>query len=370
VKVEELQAEVAKALNFDPPLDRFVLLTTGPNDARLKEAAARLSKQHRLNGLFEVQVHGWDWVEAKLSDHMDLAIDYGLIAVVAAGDTPRQTASRIAQQIGGRLLAAVHLMNKGRRVEDIFTLQSLSHHLGLPDWRRLEQISEGRSDADTAELTSIADGLGLSRPWLLEGKGAPFVVDLEGYHDATGQYDAIRRMKPQRIVFVRERGEPNDSIVVAQLDDARWFTFRFYHPSGPNVGGTGRQQLFEYCCLMRRVYRKLERKSSGRCFGRHLDSTDFLHLLEGEVYPGTLLNRYQNDHWWDDFAELAEHRVRGDSFDCVALREAIHIARGVLIDFQERASRDGRVRRFLSSIGFPATEATSAADYNLDVGIR
>src|SRR5258708_18821612 len=70
VTAKELKGEVAKAKTFRPALDKFVLLTLGPNDSRLKEAAAKLTEKHQREGLFEVHFHGWDWIEARLSEHM------------------------------------------------------------------------------------------------------------------------------------------------------------------------------------------------------------------------------------------------------------------------------------------------------------
>lgn len=60
---KELREEAAKARSFYPKLDVFVVLTTGPNDTQLKKAAAEISERHARDGSFEVQVHGWDWLE-------------------------------------------------------------------------------------------------------------------------------------------------------------------------------------------------------------------------------------------------------------------------------------------------------------------
>ena len=61
----ELAKEVAAALEFTPPLSKFVLATTGPRDAGIQELARVLTTQHRGRGLFEVEVWCWDdiWIE-------------------------------------------------------------------------------------------------------------------------------------------------------------------------------------------------------------------------------------------------------------------------------------------------------------------
>jgi hypothetical protein len=77
-----------------PKLDVFVLVTTGPNDANLKRAAAKLNAEQKRRGGFRIEVHGWDWIEGKLKEHVDLAAQYGLIAVIEEV-APR---SKVAQQ--------------------------------------------------------------------------------------------------------------------------------------------------------------------------------------------------------------------------------------------------------------------------------
>lgn len=69
VTAAELQDEVAKAKAFEPPLTRFVLATTAPNDATLQKVARQLTSQHFLDGLFSVEVWGWDVLESRLAEH-------------------------------------------------------------------------------------------------------------------------------------------------------------------------------------------------------------------------------------------------------------------------------------------------------------
>jgi hypothetical protein len=261
------------------------------------------------------------------------------------------------------------MMNQNRSVDERFTLQSLSRNLEMPDWLRLEQITEGKADAGTAEIAAIADGLGLSSKWLLEGKGEPFYIERQD-SGADDQFEFIKQRVPLRVIFVRNRDEPNESSVVIQLSEARWSTFGYYHPAGPNVGATGRRQLFEYVCLMRQIYRhlQLDLASSCWCYGKHLNKAEYYGLIRGEIYPGSLLTYFPNDHWWDDFAEMADHRVKGEEPHNVALRKAIHIARGVLNDFQRSAQEVSHIREMLISVGLPAKVTAPAENYDLDAG--
>ena len=366
---KELREEVAKARSFYPKLDVFVVLTTGPNDVRLKKAAAEISERHARDGSFEVQVHGWDWLEGRLSEHADLAIRYGLIAVANLGFHHATTASTIAKQIGSRFATAVELMNDRRSVNERFTLQSISKHLGFPDWRKLEAITEGRSDVSASELINVARALGISEQWLLEGKQTPFLVDPEDYRGAEEQFDSIQRLNPRRIIFVRQSEEDFESIVAAEIDDFRWVTFHWDHPTSSHVGGTGKYQLLEYCCLIRRLYRTFDYPGACTLHGKHLEKADFMRLWEGDVYPGTLLHWGHNDHWWIDFAELAKERVEGTSESARELREAIRIARVELANHQGPSERNGWIRTQLDDAGITDNEQKPAARYPLDFGL-
>jgi tetratricopeptide (TPR) repeat protein len=67
-----LLAEVEKAKTFKPPLEVFVVATSGPNDVKLQKVARELSQAHAACGLFEVRVQGWDTLKQRISDHPDL----------------------------------------------------------------------------------------------------------------------------------------------------------------------------------------------------------------------------------------------------------------------------------------------------------
>lgn len=323
----ELLHEVAQARTLVPPIDAFVLLTTGPNDTKLKQVAAELSQAH-AEGLFSVEFHGWDWIEALLDQHVDLAVRYGLVAVVHPADPV--PSSRIAAEIGVRLANAVTLMNAGRDPESAFTFPGLARYAGHADWRRLEQIVEGRGDADEVELLALSEALGLNAGWLIEGKGTPFGIDNHiGHRRVEEIFDAIVAMEPQRIVFVRQRegGEGHhDAFIAVERDDVRWYVFRDTHPACDRVGGGGSHDLFALCRLMRRFDHE-DVAARVLCHGRHLDSPLFEQVLEGEVYPGAILSVYRHDRWWEGFAALRTDWLEGEEVHWVRLRNAVAIVK-------------------------------------------
>jgi hypothetical protein len=234
-------------------------------------------------------------------------------------------------------------MNSALEGDDRFTLQGLARHAGHKDWRRLEQIVDGSADADEAELTELADALGLNFEWLLEGKGAPFCTDADTFRpEVEDVYRDIMALNPEQIVLVRQREGGyghHDAFIVVKRDAVRWHVFRDTHPACNRVGGTGARQLFDMC----RLFRKLDRadfEDRVPCYGRHLDSPVFEHLLEGEIYPGSVLRYLRNDQWWQAFSALRSDWVGGDAPHQSSLREAIHIVRHQLKRARDAAGRN------------------------------
>lgn len=338
----EMRAEVLKATRFQPALDRFILLTTGPNDTNLKRLARELSDDPQLG--FEVEFFGWDWIEAQLSRHVELASTYGLIAVASATSS-HVGHSPIAAEIGERLQTAILLMNEMRSDGDRFSLQSLSRNMGQRDWRRLEGIVRGTADADHAELAAIAEAFGLSEEWLIEGKGAPFARDPGiGFRLIEELHAKIVALAPRTIVYIRQREGGHghhDALIALQCDDVRWHVFRDPHPACGHVGGTGQWQLYDLCRLMRR-FDRADEAGDIHCFGIHLDSPDYERLLDGEIYPGSLLADIRNDGWWLAFGALRADWIEGDGEAVEGLKKAIAIVEHKLAEVRKQAHRGAR----------------------------
>lgn len=346
----ELRSEINKARRFNTQLGLFVFLTTGPNNAKLKEIAREISEDHAKQGLFRIEFHGWDWIESKLSDHLDLATNYGLASVLQAESV---APSPIAAQIGQRLQAVLDLINAKRFSSDTLTLQGLARRLDMKDWRKLEQIAAGLSNNSFDEIANIADHLGISAEWLLEGKRSPFEPDSQFFNGALGHYEVIKRAEPRTIYFVRSRGPKiwSNAIICLILDDVRWRTFGMLYPIRAQVGAGGSAQIFEFCCLVRRL-RLDSSRYSWQCKGRHVTDDEFEELLSGQVYPGTILMSGLEDYWWDDFGDQDASRLSGDVPHMADLSEAITIARWGLKSAQADAEHSPMAQEKLAWAGF------------------
>jgi len=70
--VAELRDEVEKAKGFQPALQRFLFATTARRSGTLQQEARDLTALHRKDGLFAVEVLGWEDIEDLLRRHSDL----------------------------------------------------------------------------------------------------------------------------------------------------------------------------------------------------------------------------------------------------------------------------------------------------------
>lgn len=93
----ELKSEVAKAITFQPPLDAYVVLTTAPNDAAIQRLARELTAEHKTQGLFEVQVTGWDTFRHFVAEDQEVLVKYfgdfapvDIAAQIAAGNAQHE----------------------------------------------------------------------------------------------------------------------------------------------------------------------------------------------------------------------------------------------------------------------------------------
>ena len=76
VTTSEIQQEVEKAKKFKPALNRFVLVTTAPNDQKIQKEARRLNQENLKSGLFEVDIMGWEELKHLIQDHPDVLETY------------------------------------------------------------------------------------------------------------------------------------------------------------------------------------------------------------------------------------------------------------------------------------------------------
>lgn len=64
----EVEEEIQKAKSFVPRLSEFIIATTGPKDTKIEELARKITQEHLNEGLFSVNIWGWNDIKERLED--------------------------------------------------------------------------------------------------------------------------------------------------------------------------------------------------------------------------------------------------------------------------------------------------------------
>ena len=68
----EVNDEIQKAKGFHPPLDRYLIMTTGKVGKDVHDLLIEVNREHTAGGLFTVQVFGWNQIEELLDEYTDI----------------------------------------------------------------------------------------------------------------------------------------------------------------------------------------------------------------------------------------------------------------------------------------------------------
>lgn len=72
IRPAEIRSEVAKALEYHPPLDHYLILTTARTSKESDDAVKQINLEHRSKGLFTVELLTWTRIEELLDRHPDV----------------------------------------------------------------------------------------------------------------------------------------------------------------------------------------------------------------------------------------------------------------------------------------------------------
>ena len=88
----EVNDEIEKAKTFHPPLDRYLILTTGKVRKDVHDLLIEINRKHRDSNLFTVQVFDWNRIEELLDEYPDVQDSY-------EGGLPATSARRIESKL-------------------------------------------------------------------------------------------------------------------------------------------------------------------------------------------------------------------------------------------------------------------------------
>jgi tetratricopeptide (TPR) repeat protein len=150
---DEIRIEVDKAKEFKPPLGLYLILTTSKGNKEAHDTVIAINRDHRSQGLFQVQLMAWNRIEELLDQYTDIRDQYegGLSASVAArienklGNIEVQFAARTANetedQIHGEIDEARNYLNTGDFQLAKLLLQKIrSRHVGQLSSRHIFRI--------------------------------------------------------------------------------------------------------------------------------------------------------------------------------------------------------------------------------------
>ena len=100
----EVEGEIEKAKGFTPPLDRYVIMTTGKVKREVHDLLIEINREHREKGLFIVEVFDWGQIEEFLDEYTDIRDWYevGLSpAAVGRIESKIETLLQVTEQSSG-----------------------------------------------------------------------------------------------------------------------------------------------------------------------------------------------------------------------------------------------------------------------------
>jgi hypothetical protein len=106
----EIDKEVAKALEFKPPLSEFTIVTTAADDSALTAHVDAITERHGKEGLFSVHVLGWFELSRRIKSNPEILEKYFSFTSLGSvrqdiQDVPERTASLVAESLRGLGLA-------------------------------------------------------------------------------------------------------------------------------------------------------------------------------------------------------------------------------------------------------------------------
>jgi len=88
----EIKAEVEKVKSFRPKVNYFAILTTGKASTASQRTIQEINRQHKQDGLFEVDLFTWNRIEELIRRYPDVEQQF-------FGGIPYQTANRIERKV-------------------------------------------------------------------------------------------------------------------------------------------------------------------------------------------------------------------------------------------------------------------------------
>ena len=213
-------------------------------------------------------------------------------------------------KIASRLRKVLELMNDGR-THDKYHIAKLASILGLEKAGELESYFLGKEEPTFEFLDMFSETFAVNPSWLKFGDERPFFSSEIYCHSALDYYDHIIDLKPVKIYFVKCDSQIGEAIIVLKFEEWKFIVINDSWHISSHVGGTGRRQLYELYQLIV----KLMDLQDIRCGGRIISYNLLLKLMNGEIFPGSVLSQYgrEND-WWYCLTDIHHKSYVADNY--------------------------------------------------------
>ena len=222
-------------------------------------------------------------------------------------------------EVARRLKYSLELINRGKINLSIAKIASM---LGLPRAGILESYFDGTKDPEFDFLDRYADLFGIYKEWLKFGDREPFATSEDYNLYASGYLERIDELAPKQILFLRANDEEGSTGILLHISDIKYLYMPKTWNISSKVGGTGQSQIYDLYKLIK-LLKSGSRSmidSSGTqkhvkhwCGGRIISEESFTKLFSGKIFPGEVIENYEN-HWWDDFTDISETSARSGSY--------------------------------------------------------
>lgn len=200
-----------------------------------------------------------------------------------------------------RFNQVLDLLNE-KRPYGKYTIAGLAQLMKLHSVGELEGVFLGSQEPSFEFIDHFCATFGVNRNWLIEGKEAPFRESERTHYDPLDYLDEIEALAPNRLFFIRSASEVGEVFLLLKLSDYKYkIISRVWHISD-HVGDGGQSQIFG---MYRLILALRNSRLSSTCGGRILPKDKFNDLLNGNVFPGSVIEfPAQENPWWDDFVDV------------------------------------------------------------------
>lgn len=103
----EVEEEIQKAKSFTPRLSEFIIATTGPKDTKIEELARKITQEHLKEGLFSVNIWGWNDIKERLEDFPNVRDKYYSQENITNEDKRKEEENNFKRENAGKIIESV-----------------------------------------------------------------------------------------------------------------------------------------------------------------------------------------------------------------------------------------------------------------------